>query len=179
MSDITWRSVTVTLDKLIPWERNPKYITPEAAHRLLELWDTLGQFQTLAIGPNYELYDGHQRLPTLMAAYGPKFEVDARQSSRPLTEKEREELTIAAHAGTTGSWDWDALSAWDTDDLRTWDFNDALLASWNTDASQLRGMLTAAAAEAAPPEEFAEYDEGIETDYRCPKCGYQWSGKQS
>lgn len=30
---------------------------------------------------------------------------------------------------------------------------------------------------AAPPEEFQEFDEGIDTDYRCPKCGYEWSGK--
>lgn len=29
----------------------------------------------------------------------------------------------------------------------------------------------------APPEEFKEYGEDIETDYECPKCGYKWSGK--
>jgi hypothetical protein len=28
-----------------------------------------------------------------------------------------------------------------------------------------------------PPEEFPAYGEAIETDHRCPKCGYQWSGK--
>lgn len=27
------------------------------------------------------------------------------------------------------------------------------------------------------PEEFAAYDEGIETEYCCPKCNYEWSGK--
>lgn len=27
------------------------------------------------------------------------------------------------------------------------------------------------------PDQFDEFDEGIETDYRCPKCGYEWSGK--
>jgi hypothetical protein len=30
---------------------------------------------------------------------------------------------------------------------------------------------------AAPPEEFGEYGEEIETEHRCPKCGYVWSGK--
>ena len=29
-----------------------------------------------------------------------------------------------------------------------------------------------------PPDDFKEYDEDIKTDYQCPKCGYQWSGKQ-
>jgi len=32
---------------------------------------------------------------------------------------------------------------------------------------------------AAAPEEFASYDEEIETDHKCPKCGYEWSGKAS
>lgn len=27
------------------------------------------------------------------------------------------------------------------------------------------------------PDEFKEYDEEIETEYCCPKCGYKWSGK--
>lgn len=27
------------------------------------------------------------------------------------------------------------------------------------------------------PDDFAEYGEDIETQYCCPKCGYQWSGK--
>jgi hypothetical protein len=28
-----------------------------------------------------------------------------------------------------------------------------------------------------PPEEFAEYGEDIQTEHRCPRCGYVWSGK--
>jgi hypothetical protein len=28
-----------------------------------------------------------------------------------------------------------------------------------------------------PPAEFPTYDEDIETEHRCPKCGYEWSGK--
>lgn len=27
------------------------------------------------------------------------------------------------------------------------------------------------------PDDFAEYDEDIETEHVCPKCGYRWSGK--
>lgn len=29
------------------------------------------------------------------------------------------------------------------------------------------------------PEDFPEYDEEIETAYKCPKCGYEWSGSPS
>ena len=28
-----------------------------------------------------------------------------------------------------------------------------------------------------PPDDFPEYDETIETQYKCPKCAYEWSGK--
>lgn len=27
-------------------------------------------------------------------------------------------------------------------------------------------------------DEFPEYDETIDTEHKCPKCGYEWSGKQ-
>jgi hypothetical protein len=27
-----------------------------------------------------------------------------------------------------------------------------------------------------PPETFPEYDEDIETEHTCPRCGYEWSG---
>lgn len=30
-----------------------------------------------------------------------------------------------------------------------------------------------------PPGEFPEVDGDIETEHRCPKCGYEWSGKPS
>lgn len=35
----------------------------------------------------------------------------------------------------------------------------------------------ALALQAEPPLEFPAYDENLETDYRCPKCAYVWSGK--
>ena len=31
----------------------------------------------------------------------------------------------------------------------------------------------------SPPEDFPEFDEQIQTEHRCPKCGYAWSGKTS
>lgn len=31
--------------------------------------------------------------------------------------------------------------------------------------------------EVESPEDFGSYDEDIETEYCCPKCGYNWSGK--
>jgi len=146
MTDITWTNDTRKLSDLVPWERNPKRISKTHAARLLELWERLGQFQTIAIGPSGEVYDGHQRLSVLKAAHGGKYEVQALQSSRALTEKEREELTVAAHVGTVGQFDWDALSGWDVGDLQQWGFDTETLANWQTDIGALRTMLDAEAA---------------------------------
>ena len=27
-----------------------------------------------------------------------------------------------------------------------------------------------------PPDEFPSFDDDLDTEYRCPKCGYEWSG---
>ena len=32
------------------------------------------------------------------------------------------------------------------------------------------------AGDIAPPDDFAEFDEDIDTEYQCPKCKYEWSG---
>ena len=150
MTETTWTATTIALSKLKPWERNPKRISKAHAARLLDLWERLGQFQTIAIGPGGEVYDGHQRLSVLKAKHGGGYVVQVLQASRPLTEAEREELTIAAHSGTTGSWDWDALAGWDVGNLTAWGLDEELLSDWNAGATALREML---AAEAAPTGE--------------------------
>ena len=173
MTETTWTATTIALSKLKPWERNPKRISKAHAARLLELWDELGQFQTIAIGPAGEVYDGHQRLSVLKAAHGGKYEVTALQSSRPLSEKEREKLTVAAHVGTTGQFDWDALSGWDAGDLQQWGFDGELLAGWQTDIGALREMIDSE----VPDVEFKEYDESIEDEVEfieCPSCGHKF-----
>ena len=137
MADVTWQPITVHLSALVPWDRNPKTISKTHAARLLDLWQRLGQFQTIAIGPAGEVYDGHQRLSVLKAAHGAQFEVTALQADRALTEKEREELTVAAHVGTTGQFNWDELSGWDVDELQTWGFDAETLRDWRSDLSAL------------------------------------------
>ena len=171
MADVTWQPVTLPLCALVPWDRNPKTISKAHAARLLDLWQRLGQFQTIAIGPAGEVYDGHQRLSVLKAAHGPRFEVAALQSDRALTEKEREELTVAAHVGTTGQFDWEELSGWDVDELQTWGLDAETLQDWNTSAAALATML------GSDPPEFREYDESVADDVEmitCPECGHSF-----
>lgn len=141
MSEITWTPVTVKLGALVPWERNPKRMSKAAAERLLANWQDLGQWQTLAIGPHGEVYDGHQRLSALLRVYGKDYAVQALQASRALTDDERARLVIEGSASAVGSFDWDALSGWDAGALQGFGFDGDLLAAWNDQAANLRELL--------------------------------------
>lgn len=140
MAAPVWTNVTVPLSSLVPWDKNPRTMTKRQAQRLLKSWAELGQFQTVAIGPGGEVYDGHQRLSALLAAYGGEYAVDARQSDRALDDDERQALTLAANV-PAGAWDWNALAAWDTDTLTKWGMDGETLATWYDDAANLREML--------------------------------------
>lgn len=123
---LTWTNETRKLSDLTPWPRNPRQIDDAQATRLAESWDEFGQVETLAIGPDDELYDGHQRLKVLAAQYGADYEVDVRVASRPLTEKEREKLTVML-VKAAGGWDWDLLADWDEGELLEWGFDEGEL----------------------------------------------------
>jgi len=68
---------------------------------------------------------------------------------------------------------------WDMDVLVTY-APEAIGDLWSPEElDELGDAWAATQTPAVPPEDFAEFDENIETDYCCPKCGYTWSGKPS
>ena len=131
----------MALGALKPWEKNPRKITPSQARRLLSSWAELGQFQTIAIGPEHEVYDGHQRLSALRRVHGPDYCVDVRQASRALSDDERRKLVIMAHAGAVGAWDWDKLEGWEKESLQEWGLDKDTLGMLSFDAVRLREIL--------------------------------------
>jgi hypothetical protein len=160
---ITWTNETRKLSDLVPWPRNPALIKDKQAELLLESLEEFGQVQPLAISPDNEIYDGHQRKNVwgMAEKYGPDFEVDVRVSNRLLTEKEREKLAILLRKGAVGEIDFDVLAnEFEVDDLLDWGFNEREL--------ELDGLMF---------PEFKEYDESIadEVEYHeCPECGHKW-----
>lgn len=121
---IHWTNETRRLDELHPWPRNPRQINKDQARRLAQSFDEFGQVETIAIGPGNEVYNGHQRLSVLMDKHGGAYEVEVRVSSRPLTEKEREKLTVFLHKGAAGDWNFDALAnELEFDELVEWGFS--------------------------------------------------------
>jgi hypothetical protein len=141
MTDITWTNIKVRLGDLKPWADNPRMSTKAQARRLLQSFDKFGQVQTVAIDPDCNVLDGHQRLSALLTIHGPDYELDARQASRELSDAERRELVVSLHAGAVGSWDWNAISGWNSEELQSWGMDGDALRQWNLDALNLREML--------------------------------------
>lgn len=121
---ITWANEKRKLSELIPWPRNPRQIKDAQAKRLVQSFDEFGQVETIAIGPDNGVYNGHQRLNVLASKYGRDYQVEVRVSSRPLDEKEREKLTIFLHKGAAGEMDFDKLAnEFELDDLLEWGYD--------------------------------------------------------
>ncbi len=122
---IIWTNSTRKLSELIPWPINPALIKEKEAKRLEESLEEFGQIQTIAISPNNEIYDGHQRKSVWSASqkFGQDYEVDVRVSSRELTEQERKKLVIYLRKGAVGEFDFDLLADnWELDELLEWGF---------------------------------------------------------
>jgi len=141
MGDLTWHNDRVRLRDLKPWEHNPRQMTKRAAQRLLDSWRDYGQVHLIVVGPDNEVYDGHQRLSALKALYGEDYEVEVRRASRSLTDDERKRLIVLLHAGAVGQWDWDVLNKWGDKQLIDWGLDRDTLASWRLDVANLWSIL--------------------------------------
>lgn len=64
---------------------------------------------------------------------------------------------------------------WDAEQLQA-DLDDGVDLSKLFSGNEL-DLLLAQFEPPPPPEDFKSFDETIETQYCCPKCGYRWSGK--
>jgi len=150
MSDINWTPTTMRLNALELWEHNPKRISKRRADRLLAGWEQLGQFQTLAVGPHGECYDGHQRIKTLSQAGFPgDYEVQVLQA---------------------------ALAEWPEDWFDDLGLDDDLLGDWDAQAESLRLVLDAQ--DGVPDFDPVDGSEQPRLDQKspiiCPHCGEEF-----
>jgi len=162
---LTWTNEQRKLSDLVPWEENPRELMEAEARRLVDSIRKFGYSQPIEIDQANVIVDGHQRdaVMIMMDEYGADAMVDVRVAPFEFTRHQRQEYTALKHKGTLARWDWDKLANFDVPDLLTWGFDEAELG--------LAGLGNIIA-----PEDFPEYDESIETEHRCPKCGYEWSG---
>jgi ParB/RepB/Spo0J family partition protein len=142
-------------------EYNPRQMTKKQAEDLKASIKKFGLVDPIIVNKHPRREDivigGHQRLK-IAAQLGidtvPVLYLD-------LDEEQEKELNLRLNKNT-GEWDFDALSAFDSNLLLTIGFSD----------EELISIFQLDLKEEDPKEK--EVDENIETDNRCPKCGYEW-----
>jgi len=150
---IKWHNEKRKLKDLHPFEKNPRQLTEKQYKDLKKSLEKFNLAEIPAINLDNKICAGHQRLKILYELYG-NVEIDVRVPNRKLTDKEFEEYNIRSNKNT-GIFDFDILAN---------EFEVPDLLGWGFDKFEL-GL---------KENEQKEFDESLETDAECPKCGYKW-----
>ncbi len=118
MEHITWKTQTVKISDLIPFDRNPRHFTEKGMKDLANSMDKFGLAQNIVINTDMTVIGGHARLVHLKKQGAAECQCNV--PNRKLTDKEVEELCIRLNANTAGEWDWEGLANWNVDDLEDW-----------------------------------------------------------
>lgn len=169
-------------------EYNPRTISPSELDKLKKGLKEFGCVQpivankaTATIKGNARVIGGHQRLTAARALGWTEIPTVLINEH---SEKREKALNLALNR-IGGTWDFDKLG----DLLADLDVDgfDIELSGFDVgELKQLEGIDESIAESfggfepartAAAPEDFPTFDESIKTDYKCPSCGYSWSGK--
>lgn len=164
----------IATDKLIPYARNAKRHDDGQIAAIAASLREFGFCNPVLIDEGNGIIAGHGRV---LAAR--KLDMDRVPCVRlsHLSDTQRRAYVLADNrlAEIGGGWDAEML-ALEVESLRMDDF-DLDLTGW--DQGSLLEILNntgASSDEGVPPDGFQEVDETIDTDHRCPSCGYEWSG---
>ncbi len=114
MQKLIWTTEKRIINDLIPYEKNPRTISPK---QLADLTKSLKKFNLVeipAIDIDNTVLAGHQRLKVLQVIGRGNEEIDVRVPNRKLTEKEAEQYLISSNA-LGGDWDFEKLKSFDLD----------------------------------------------------------------
>lgn len=171
------------LSMLKPAAYNPRRISDYAKTGLRNAIEKFGMVQSIVWNERTgNVVGGHQRLDALTAMGEDTAEVVVVD----LSEQDEKMLNLSLNnPETQGTWDDEKLqelidtmsadSAFDSvlvDDIRLSELVKQLA------SKEIDDMTDFDRAPAEPPGEFKSVDgDTIATDYRCPKCAYEWSGR--
>jgi ParB-like chromosome segregation protein Spo0J len=164
------------LSKFSPYARNPRR-NDDAVEKMIASIREFGFKIPILARSNGEIVDGHLRLKGVVAgnANG-AFKLDrlpvilCDEWSAAQVKAFR---LLANRSVAWASWD-EELVGLELEELRELKFD---LDLTGFEATEIEKFL--ASGDVASPEQFNEYDETIETEFQCPKCGYRWSGTRS
>jgi len=160
------------LDRLKPYSRNARTHSPEQIAQIAASIQEFGFTNPILVASDDGILAGHGRLA---AAKDLKLQEVPVVVLDHLTPKQRRAYVLADNKlALNAGWD-DSLLSEEITALHLQDFDLSVL-GWSEDV--IAGILDPEGiGNAEAPKDFPEVGDDIETDHRCPSCGYEWSGK--
>ena len=166
------------LDRLRPYERNARTHSPEQVAHIAASIQEFGFTNPILVDGSDGILAGHGRLAA--AKDMGLAEVPVIVLDHLSAEQRRAYILADNQLALNAGWDMELLQQ-EIVGLNLADFDLSLL---GFDDDRIAGMLDPEGIDAdreehgeGSPEEFKEVGDDIETDHRCPSCGYEWSGK--
>ena len=151
------------VERLVPYARNPRK-NDEQVERMAASIREFGFRIPVVAKSDGSVIDGHLRLKAALVLGLSEVPVALADD---LTDAQVKAFRIMANKSAEwAAWD-DGLLRLELEDLKELDY-DLLLTGH--ELLELDDILK----DAAVPESFPEFDEGIKTTHQCPKCGYEW-----
>lgn len=114
MQKLIWTTEKRIVSDLVPYEKNPRTISPKQLEDLTRSLKKFNLVEIPAVDANNTVLAGHQRLKVLQVLGRGSEEIDVRVPNRKLTEKEAEQYLISSNA-LGGDWDFEKLKSFDLD----------------------------------------------------------------
>ena len=151
--------------------RNARTHSPEQIEQLRASIREFGFTNPVLLRPDGMIGAGHGRVE---AAKAEKLALVPTCVVEGLTDDQWRAYVLADNKlALNAGWDVDLLAA----ELRALEGGTADLTLTGFSQTELDDLLRQTVEAGQAPEAFPEFDEAIETEHRCPKCGYAWSGK--
>jgi len=157
-------------------QKNARKRTDRSAELIKESLTRYGAARSIVIDENDRVLAGNGTVEGAKAAGITNVRVIKTDGTELIAIKrtglsEEEKVGLALADNRTAD-----LSEWDQEMLHRLSEEHDITAWFNSD--DLEGILESETEQIAP-EDFDEVDDDIETEHRCPSCGYEWSGKTS
>ena len=153
------------IDKLIPYFRNPRR-NDEQVDRMVSAIKEFGFRIPVVAKSDGSVVDGHLRLKAAQKL-GMK-EVPVALADELTDAQVKAFRLLANKSANWAEWDDDLLKL-EFEELKGMDFD---LELTGFEANELGDIWLGK--DDLSDTEFKEYDENIETEHKCPKCGYEW-----
>lgn len=161
-----------SIDRLVPYKRNSRTHSPEQVAQIAASISEFGFVNPILVDSGDGVIAGHGRLAAAQDLGLDEVPVVVLDHLSPTQRKAYiiADNQLAQNAGCDMS-----MLQQEVAGLQLQDFDLELLGFDEKDLAELLNLERIDADQA--PEKFAEVDYDIETEHRCPSCGYEWSGK--